>query len=112
MKINTDGVVSHMSSGIASGGLLRDDQAAFLKAFMFRGEVGDSLTAELWGGLHDLKLAWDLGFRKVILEMDSSDVVDLLKNQSPDTHEDWCLIAEIKGMFDRDWCVELQLISR
>ncbi|KAK4285126.1 hypothetical protein QN277_001868 [Acacia crassicarpa] len=79
---------------------------------VFRGEAGDCLTAELWGSLHGLKLAWDLGFRKVILEVDSSDAVELMKQPTPATHEDRCLIEEIKGMLAREWCVEIQLISR
>ena len=59
--INTDRAFSHMTPSIACGGFLRNDLGELLKAFMFKGEEGDSLIAELWGYIHGLKLAWDLG---------------------------------------------------
>lgn len=41
---------------------------------------GDCLSAELWGYLHGLKLGWNLSYQNVILESDSADAVDLMRN--------------------------------
>ncbi|KAK4267368.1 hypothetical protein QN277_024155 [Acacia crassicarpa] len=112
IKINTDGAFSPWAPGIASGGLLRDEHGKLLMAFMFNGEGGDSLNAELWGCLHGLKIAWDMGYRDAILETDSSDAVELIKQPLNRGHEDCCLIEEIKVMFDRNWNVDIHLISR
>lgn len=112
VKLNTDGAYSSVSPGIASGGILRDEHGGFLKAFMFKGEEGDSLTSELWGCLHGLKLAWDMGVKNVILEIDSADAVELLRNPVNETHEDYRLVKEVKRVIDREWTVEVRLISR
>ncbi|KAK4283181.1 hypothetical protein QN277_000163 [Acacia crassicarpa] len=112
VKINTDGAFSPSTPGVASGGILRNEHGQFLQAFLFRGEEGDCLTAELWGCLHGLKLAWDRGYRNVILEVDSADAVELIRNSISDTHEDRYLVEEIQALVHRDWTVETKLISR
>ncbi|KAK4275212.1 hypothetical protein QN277_018336 [Acacia crassicarpa] len=112
VKINTDGAFSSLTSGIASGGILRNDRGELLQGFLFKGDEGDSLTAELWGCLHGLKIAWDSGFRQAVLELDSAEAIALLRNPVCDTHEDRHLIEEVKGMLERDWLIEVQLISR
>lgn len=53
-----------------------------------------SQEAELWGTLMGLCLAWGLGDTKVILELDSQSVVDLVK-EGPDGHKFWNLISPI-----------------
>ncbi|KAK4278961.1 hypothetical protein QN277_016730 [Acacia crassicarpa] len=101
-----------MASGIGSGGVIRGDHDNFISGFMFRGDGGDSLSAELWGCLHGLKLVWDMGFRNVILEVDSVEAVDLIKNEANEAHADWSILAVIKGLLGRDWNTELSLIRR
>ncbi|KAK4258548.1 hypothetical protein QN277_004989 [Acacia crassicarpa] len=112
VKINTDGAFSHSSSGVASGGILRNDDGEFVQAFLFKGEEGDSLTAELWGCLLGLKLAWDRGFRNVILEVDSAEAVELMRRPMNDAHEDHCLVEEIHAVIHRSWTIQFQLVSR
>ena len=45
---------------------------------MHRLEHGDALSSELWACLTGLRLSWDMGFRKIILESDSTCVIELL----------------------------------
>ncbi|KAK4281342.1 hypothetical protein QN277_012850 [Acacia crassicarpa] len=112
VKINTDGAFSHLSTGIGSGGLIRGEHGNFISGFMFKGEGGDSLSAELWGCLHGLKMTWDLGFRFVILESDSAEAVDLINQDNNEAHDDWALIAEIKSLLGWEWNTEVRHIRR
>ncbi|KAK4270121.1 hypothetical protein QN277_023200 [Acacia crassicarpa] len=73
---------------------------------------GDSLSAELWGCLHGLKLAWNLGHQQVILEVDSAEAIDLMKKGNHDLHTDGGLIEEIRCLMERDWRLEVGHINR
>ncbi|KAK4273715.1 hypothetical protein QN277_017054 [Acacia crassicarpa] len=112
VKLNTDGAFSPLSPGIAAGGIVRDEHGAFLRAFCFKGAEGSNLTAELWGCLLGLKLAWDMGCKCLVLEVDSTDVMELLRCSASETHEDRQLIEEVKAVIARNWKVEIQHISR
>ncbi|KAK4256278.1 hypothetical protein QN277_009163 [Acacia crassicarpa] len=112
VKVNIDGAFSHFVSGVACGGVVRDTHGNFIKGFLFKGLEGDCLSAKLWGCLHGLKLSWDLGYRNVILESDSADVVDLLRREMNDLHADRNIIAEIHSLMRRDWRLDVRLISR
>ena len=112
VKINTDWAFSHFGVGVACGGVIRDARGNFLRGFMFKGMEGDSLSTELWGCLHDLKLAWDLRHRQVILESDSAKAIDLMKKGNHDLHADGGLIEEIRCLMERDWRLEVGHINR
>lgn len=112
IKVNTDGAYSPATPGCACGGVIRDEQGNFIQAFMFKGYEGDSLTSELWGCFHGLKLSWDLGFRKVMLEVDSTEAIELLKNEVGMMHEDKDLIVSIKQLIASDWNVDILYVRR
>ncbi|KAK4285196.1 hypothetical protein QN277_001926 [Acacia crassicarpa] len=112
VKINTDGAFSYFEVGVACGGVIRDAHGNFLRGFMFKGMEGDSLSAKLWGCLHSLKLAWDLGHRQVILEADSAEAIDLMKKVNHDLHADGGLVEEIRCLMERDWRLEVDHINR
>lgn len=102
VKLNTDGAFSHSSARLASGGVFHDEHSNFLQGFLSKGVEGDSLSAELWGCLHGLKLAWDMGYRQIILEYDATEAVELIQRELNDLHEDHNLIAEIHYLLRRD----------
>lgn len=64
IKVNVDGAYSHRHKINACGGLIRK-ALLYVKSFIQRIDEGDEVTAELWGLLHGLKLAWDDGHRRV-----------------------------------------------
>ena len=70
VKLNVDGAFSR-THGLGCGGLLRRSDDSFVEGFMFHLNQGDSLTAELWALVLGLKLAWQRGYRKVIVETDA-----------------------------------------
>ena len=49
--------------------------------FSSRVQSGSAFEAELVGDREALKLAWDKGLRRVILESDSESVVNRIRNQ-------------------------------
>lgn len=65
---------------MGSGRLLRDDKAEWLVGFSTYEGVGDILVVEHTAMKHGLMLAWDEGFRPVLCESDSRDVVTLLSD--------------------------------
>ncbi|EEF37793.1 nucleic acid binding protein, putative [Ricinus communis] len=68
IKVNTDGAFRASSSIAGGGGLCRNSQGHWLTGFAFKIGTCSALEAELWGA----NLAWAKGFKKVILEVDSS----------------------------------------
>ncbi|XP_028780528.1 uncharacterized protein LOC114736815 [Neltuma alba] len=73
---------------------------------------GDAFTAELWGCLHGLKVEWDEGHRRVILESDASSVIELLSTEPNEDNADYTLLQEIRSLIDRSWEVRLSYAPR
>lgn len=55
---------------VAVGGLIRDDTGRWLGGFMHNIGVSTLIGAELWVVNSGLELAWEMRFRKLILEVD------------------------------------------
>ena len=111
VKLNVDGAFSR-THGLGCGGLLRRSDGSFVEGFMFHPNQGDSLTAELWALVLGLKLAWQRGYRKVIVETDASEIIHLLERKDISQHADFILIQEAKSYMCRTWDLELVHISR
>ena len=70
-----------------------------------------NIAVELWGILKGLQLAWDKGYKEVILESDSKVGLELIEEvviTSP-YHN---LVKQIRSMMSRDWSCKLQHIWR
>ena len=112
LKVNVDGALSHVTHEAACGGLFRDHNGSFLRGFTCKLMEGDVLSTELWGIVHGLKIAWDMGFRNVIIESDSAEACNLLINDPGELHEDRRLIDEAKSFLIRDWSIMIKHVSR
>ena len=75
VEINSNGSVTQDIGETTCGGIIRDCHGNFL--FSYSSNLGScSITsAELWGAFIGLKSAFQLGFKKVTLEMDSKVAV-------------------------------------
>lgn len=80
-KLNTDGSWHQMNNGAGSGGVFRGSEGEWLGGFMYRVGNGDVHEAELRAVIQGLRLAWNLGFRKLFVKLDSAMVVQWLKNK-------------------------------
>ena len=69
-------------------------------------------SAELWGLFHGLSIAWQYGFRKVYVEVDSMCVMKLISNSNPPINEHFTLIREIQALLRRDWLTKVEHIYR
>lgn len=67
------------------------------------------LNAELWGICLDLQLAWNLGARQVVIEVDSLLAVDLVSRCSAHVNNNFSLVDGIKHLMARDWIVKFSV---
>ena len=65
------------------------------------------LVADAWGAIHGLRLAWELGFSKVVIEMDNLCLVDMLLQNSACSLHNRSLIQELNRLIHRNWIVEV-----
>ncbi|CAN1347081.1 Putative ribonuclease H protein At1g65750, partial [Linum perenne] len=70
----------------AAGGLIRDYQGRCLAAFTINLGKCSITRAELRGVVSGLQLAWERGYRKIQLQLDSQCVVQLLQGEGLDDH--------------------------
>ncbi|CAN1156272.1 hypothetical protein LINPERHAP1_LOCUS8824 [Linum perenne] len=54
--------------------------------------------AEMRGAIEGLKIAWEAGFRKIILQMDSMAAISLLSNGDETRHQDGMETAEFQEL--------------
>ncbi|CAN0890760.1 Putative ribonuclease H protein At1g65750, partial [Linum grandiflorum] len=62
------------------------------------------------GAIFGLRLAWELGFRKVNLQLDSQCVVDALLGDPPDDFRHSSCIREARNLLRRTWDVTVSHI--
>ncbi|XP_024043219.1 uncharacterized protein LOC112099922 [Citrus clementina] len=60
------------------------------------------LSAELWGLLHGLRVAWDHGFRRLQLEVDNKSIVHFLERAHPSANENAILVKAVRELLARD----------
>ncbi|CAN1149154.1 Putative ribonuclease H protein At1g65750 [Linum perenne] len=68
--------------------------------------------AELRGAMTGLQIAWDRGFRRIIVQLDSRVAVQLLLGDGEDSHQHSSEIASFREMLDRDWMIKVEHIYR
>ncbi|CAN1756678.1 Putative ribonuclease H protein At1g65750 [Linum perenne] len=110
--LNTDGSRLHRSGATAIGGLIRDERGKFVRAFC--ANVGDcSITrAELRAIVEGVKMAWNLGFRKVAVQTDSRAAIAILQTGIGLTSQHAALVAEFHELKMKDWEISLSHIYR
>ncbi|KAJ8768128.1 hypothetical protein K2173_021068 [Erythroxylum novogranatense] len=112
VKLNVDGSALGNPGDARFGGLIRDAYGRWLIGFS--GYIGHAsiLVAELQALRHGLTLAWDRGYRRIVVESDSQDVVTLVLTSCPHSHPMFLLVEDIRTLLARDWCCSLQHIFR
>ncbi|KAL0786525.1 hypothetical protein Bca101_002771 [Brassica carinata] len=67
---------------------------------------------ELWGVYYGLCIAWDRGFRRLELEVDSESVVGFLRTWINDSHPLSFQVRLCYGFISRDWIVKISHVYR
>ncbi|KAG7594142.1 Reverse transcriptase zinc-binding domain [Arabidopsis thaliana x Arabidopsis arenosa] len=112
VKVNTDGA-SHGNPGQATaGGVVRDTERGWLSGFVLNIGVCSAMLAELWGVYYGLYVAWEKGYRRVVLESDSALVVGYLQSGIEETHPLAFLVRMCHGFISRDWIVRVTFVYR
>ncbi|KAJ7976291.1 Ribonuclease H [Quillaja saponaria] len=101
VKLNYDGCCKGNSSA-SCGGVIRDEKGAWLCGFIENIHTETSLLAEISGLLCGLKLAWDKGFTKVLVEIDSLTTLDLITNEDINCHSFYAQIMSCRSYLKRD----------
>ncbi|KAF7807156.1 ribonuclease H [Senna tora] len=113
LKVNVDGASKLDSSQRAScGGVARDHSGHFVAGFVKNLGSCNALHAELWSVMMGLDLAWEIGARKVVIEVDSLLAHQLIYGQVPDLHPCASLVANIHHLIARNWAVEISHVLR
>ena len=63
---------------MSCGGLAREELGQLHGGFVVNLGVCPFTMAEIWGAFYALEFAWFIGFRKVILEIDSAAALSLI----------------------------------
>ncbi|CAN1227754.1 Putative ribonuclease H protein At1g65750 [Linum perenne] len=112
VTLNSDGSVIPETGRAAAGGLFRDADGRCLAAFSMNLGICSITRAELRGAMTGLQIAWDRGFWRIIVQLDSCVAVQLLLGDGEDSHQHSSEIASSREMLDRDWMIKVEHIYR
>jgi ribonuclease HI len=106
IKINVDGSSFGNPGNAGFGGLLRNDMGIWIQGFSGSCGRASNLLAELSAIWKGLQIAWDLGYRSIIMESDSRTALDLIvdTNQN-DFHPYANLLSLIRKLYSLPWVV-------
>lgn len=108
VKCNVDGASRKGGLTAGCGGIIRDSMGRWEEArFMMNLGRLDSLSAEIWSMAWGLDLAWEKGFKRVILESDSRQAINLIGRGILTEHPLVELVQRIREKLDRDWEIVL-----
>ena len=92
--------------------MIRDDKEDFIAGFFFQINNCFRLLAEIRAMLHGLKLAWDRGFRKVVIESDSIEAVNMVQKHVGDLDQVSVCIGDILKIQEQKWSTQIRHIPR
>ncbi|KAK8607988.1 hypothetical protein V6N13_023446 [Hibiscus sabdariffa] len=111
VKLNTDGARSSIDGRAAYGGVLRDHTGTWIRGFTrFVGQCS-VVESELWGIATGMALAWELGYRQLVIETDSADALRLIEQKSKGGGP-FTLVHRIHVLRVLDWRLVFSKIRR
>ncbi|XP_057744794.1 uncharacterized protein LOC130962625 [Arachis stenosperma] len=112
VKLNTDGSSQGNMRRAGCGGLVRNENGRWVAGFTCRIGNCTAFTAELWGVMEGLKLAWTMGMKRIIVECDSTAVVKLLNGERNLEKHPNSLVRRIDALKKKDWRIFFVQIYR
>lgn len=67
----------------------------------------DPLSAELWGITRGFDLAWEMGYRRVLVDTDSMTATKMIGKGCPRDHPSEMAVRRIKDLLNRNWDVKV-----
>ncbi|KAK2382027.1 TMV resistance protein N [Trifolium repens] len=106
IKVNVDGSSLGNLGNAGFGGLLRNDRGSWIHGFSGSCGRASNLVAELSAIWKGLQLAWDLGYKSIIMESDSQAALDLIANtQQNEFHPHATLLSLIRKLTSLPWVI-------
>lgn len=96
--MNTNGTYCATTNLVCRDILIRNENGAYLRSFNRKIGKCSVLYVEFWGALDSFQLAWYVGFRNIILEMNSVLVVQLITKEDHGTNAYVVLVSKIKHL--------------
>ncbi|KAL4287834.1 hypothetical protein AHAS_Ahas19G0225800 [Arachis hypogaea] len=112
VKLNTDGAAQKNPGRSGCGGLLRNNEGRWIAGFSHRTGEATAFTAELWGVVKGLELAWTMDFRKVVMEVDAAAVVQRLNGGKKLASHPNPVIRKVNEWKRKDWSIRFVQIYR
>ncbi|CAN0918225.1 Putative ribonuclease H protein At1g65750, partial [Linum grandiflorum] len=112
VALNYDGSVIPETEQAAEGGLFRDTDGRFLATYSKNlgscSITGDELRVAVQG----LQLAWEMGYMKVRVQLDSRATIQLLLEEGELPHQYSSEVASFRELLDRGWLIKVEHIYR
>ncbi|CAN1792527.1 Putative ribonuclease H protein At1g65750 [Linum perenne] len=112
VTINTDGSCLASIRKASAGGIIRRADGRGLVAFTMNLGACTVTRAEIRGAIGGLELAWDYGFRRVELQLDSKVVVSMLLSSEEPEHQQAAEVLHFRNLCKRSWEVRIRHIFR
>ncbi|KAL6527506.1 ubiquitin-specific protease ubp15 [Orobanche gracilis] len=113
VKFNVDGSCSFTQFFMGGGGVLRDHNGIWIAGFSSSYGFGSAIQAECLAMEDGLKLAWNLGFRNVIMECDCMELVQIINDNLPTRLTTVAgVVKRIRSWLKRDWLVQVSFVVR
>ncbi|KAL2936221.1 hypothetical protein RDABS01_023347 [Bienertia sinuspersici] len=111
-KLNTDGSWRDIAS-VGGGGVIRVEDGGWVTGFSTSYHACTPLDAELLALKKRLQMAWDHNIKKLEVEVDAKELLNLLNSGLDQPHHDlFVLIHEVSLMLKWDWLVILNHVHR
>ncbi|XP_074314431.1 uncharacterized protein LOC141649645 [Silene latifolia] len=107
--LNTDGASKGNPGPAGGGGIFRDETGDFLHAYYFSCGSCSSMKAELLALQTGLKWAKDMGIRRLLVHMDNSPCVDIVKENQLLSNNLKFIVQNCQDMIrDNSWMVKVE----
>ncbi|CAN1824961.1 Putative ribonuclease H protein At1g65750 [Linum perenne] len=111
VTLNSDG--SLLRGKAAAGGLFRDSDGRCLAAYAMNLGSCTIARAEIRGALEGIKRAWEAGYCKLEVQLDSKAAVAILSNKRLEiTHGHAVEVLEFREWLGRDWELTIRHVYR
>ncbi|CAN1175299.1 Putative ribonuclease H protein At1g65750 [Linum perenne] len=94
--------------GATTGGLLRDEYGRCLFAFTMNLGLCSITRAELRGAVEGLKRAWEAGYRRIMLRLDSRAAISLLTADRDTSHQHGMEVLQYQELCRRNWLIQIK----
>lgn len=110
--VNTDGAVNLTSKKAGCGGVLRHYNGVWIVGFSEILGQCNPFEAEEWAVMKSLQLAWDMGFKNIIVESDSKTLVESINDYPKPQARGSLVLLEIKNLLKFSWNVVVNFVPR